>query len=44
MKPSRIILYVAAGLMACGCSSREAKSLAEQPFDEGRSSCLVRRG
>ena len=44
MKPSRIILYVAAGLMACGCSSREAKSLAEQPFDEGRSSVVWSEG
>ena len=44
MKPSRIILYVAAGLMACGCSSREAKSLAEQPFDEGAFKCCLVEG
>ena len=43
MKPFRIIHYVIAGLMACGCSSREATSLG-RPLDEGRSSVVWSEG
>ena len=38
---SQLFYYVIAGLMACGCSSREATSLTdERPLDEGRSSVV----